>query len=246
MAALTLTGPQSRFGLQARTLGPGMQAALDGARDMAPVIVALVPLGLLAGTSVAESAVRNDVGLLGGLLIYGASAHITAITLLGGGVGLLPVLAAVLVIQARGLVYSAALAAHLSREPAWFRWAAPYLLVDPLFALVSRRGESHGRVSLRHYYLGAGLALWAAWGPIMLTGVLLGPSLPEAEWIDFAIPALFIGFLVPALSGRSSYIAAITGGGVALAALTLPGGLGLVLATVMGAALGAASERIWR
>jgi predicted branched-subunit amino acid permease len=244
MAILTLSRSQSRF--EAPTIGPGMQAALDGARDMAPVIVALVPLGLLAGTSVAESAVRNDVGLLGGLLIYGASAHITAIALLGGGAGLLPILAAVLVIQARGLVYSAALSVQMSREPAWFRWAAPYLLVDPLFALVTRRGESQGGTSLRHYYLGAGLALWSAWGPIMLTGVLVGPSLPEAAWIDFAIPALFIAFLVPSLGSRSSYVAAVAGGAVALAAVTLPGGLGLVLATLIGAALAAASERILR
>ena len=244
MAILTLTGSQSRFEL--RTLGPGMRAALDGARDMAPIIVALMPMGLLAGASVAESAVRNDVGLLGGLLIYGASGHITAVSLLGGGASLIPVLAAVLVIHARGLVYSAALSPQLAREPRWFRWAAPYLLVDPLFALVSRRGESHGRTSLRHYYLGAGLALWCAWGPIMLAGVLVGPSLPEAAWIDFAIPALFIGFLVPSLGGRASYVAAIAGGAVALAAVSLPGGLGLVLATLIGAALGAASGRILR
>jgi predicted branched-subunit amino acid permease len=221
-------------------------AALDGARDMAPLILALTPLGLLAGAAVAESPLRNDVGLLGGVFIYGASAHITAVSLLGVGAGSFAVLAAVLVIQARGLVYSAALAEHLRHEPTWFRWAAPYLLVDPLFALVSRRADSHGHDGLRAYYLGAGLALLGAWVPVMTLGVMVGPTLPQAEWIDFAIPALFVAFLVPGLNGPSSWIAAATGGAAALLVMGVPGGLGLVVATVAGAATGMVSGRILR
>ncbi|MEE8422662.1 MAG: AzlC family ABC transporter permease [Dehalococcoidia bacterium] len=210
-------------------------------------MVALMPLGLLAGASVAESSVRNDVGLLGGVLIYGASAHITAVSLLGAGVSGLTVVAAVVVINARGLVYSAALARHMTGQPAWFRWWAPYLLVDPLFALVSRRGDSHGwGDEIRAYYLGSGLTMLIAWIPVMTVGVLVGPALPEAEWIDFAIPALFIAFLVPGLKGPSSYIAAGTGGAVALVALGMPGGVGLLVATLVGTVVGSLSERILR
>jgi predicted branched-subunit amino acid permease len=227
-----------------RELGRQWSAALDGARDMLPLVVALTPLGLLAGASVAESPVANDVGLLGGAMIYGASAHITAVSLLGAGATGLAVVMAVAVINARGLVFSAALSMHMQRQPAWFRWWAPYLLVDPLFMLVSRRGESHGwGDGLRAYYLSAGLTLWTAWVPIMAAGVLIGPALPEAEWIDFAIPAVFVGFLVPGLKSRGSVIAAATGGAIALAAIGLPGGVGLILATLVGAVVGGAAER---
>ncbi|MEE8421279.1 MAG: AzlC family ABC transporter permease [Dehalococcoidia bacterium] len=230
-----------------RELSAGWTAALAGARDMLPLIVALTPLGLLAGASVAESSVRNDIGLIGGVVMYGASAHITAISLLGSGAGGLTIVAAVVVINARGLVYSAALSTHLRHQPAWFRWGAPYLLVDPLFALVSRRADSYGGGDeLRAYYLGSGLTLLAAWVPVMVAGVLVGPALPDAAWIDFAIPALFIGFLVPGLGGRSSYIAAGFGGAVALAALGMPGGIGLIVATLVGAAAGIVAERIGR
>ena len=230
-----------------RELSSGWAAALAGMRDMLPLVVALTPLGLLAGATVAESSVRNDSGLFGGVVMYGASAHITAISLLGAGAGGLAVVAAVVVINARGLVYSAALSTYCQHRPAWFRWGAPYLLVDPLFALVSRRAGSYGGGDdLRAYYLGSGLTLIAAWIPMMVAGVLVGPALPDAEWIDFAIPALFIGFLVPGLAGRSSYVAAGFGGAVALAAMGMPGGIGLIVATVVGAAAGTVAERIGR
>ncbi len=230
-----------------REVSLGSTDVLDGVRDMLPVVVALAPLGLLAGASVAESSVRNDVGLVGGALVYGASAHIAAVSLLGAGATGLAVLAAVIVINARGLVFSAALAVHLQRQPAWFRWWAPYLLVDPLFALVSRRGDSHGwGDGFRSYYLAAGLTLWTAWIPVVALGVLVGPALPEAEWIDFAIPAVFVSFLVSGLKGAGSVVAAAAGGAVALAAISLPGGIGLLLATLGGAAAGIVAERTLR
>ena len=63
---------------------------------MLPLIGALAPIGLLAGAAVGDSPVRDDVGLLGGVFVYGASGHLSALSLLGAGAGVLSVVAAVL------------------------------------------------------------------------------------------------------------------------------------------------------
>lgn len=109
-------------------------AALAGVRDSAPILAVIALLGLLVGAAVAEAPLSNSTGWLGAAMIYAASAHLVAISLLGTGASAVAVVTAVLLINARGLVYSAALAPAMRGQPGWFRWTGPYFLVDPLFA----------------------------------------------------------------------------------------------------------------
>lgn len=66
--------------------------------------------------------------------MYAGAPYITAVSLLGAGASALAVVTAVWIQTARGVVYCAGLATRMRGQPAWFRWAGPYLLVDPLFA----------------------------------------------------------------------------------------------------------------
>ena len=62
--------------------------------------------------------------------------------------------------------------------------------------------------------------------------------------MDFAIPLIFLAILVPALRDRPSWLAAITGGGLALALRGVPANGGLMIGALTGIVVGALTERL--
>jgi len=217
---------------------------LAGARDMSPVLLALAPVALTLGAGIAAAPIDARIAWVGAIFVYAASAHATAIAMLGGGAAGPAVVLAALLLTTRSIIYSAGLVTRMQRQPGWFRWTAPYLLVDPLFALVtSRTDEEDDPWVVRWYYLGAGLAIWVMWMPAMALGIVLGPVIPNGPALRFALPALLIAFLVPGLRSRPAVVAAAVGAVVGAAMSGLPGSAGLVLATVLGMAAAVFLER---
>jgi len=225
--------------------GPSISApARAGAREVLPVLLGLAPLAITVGASVAASPVDNRIGWTGAVLVFGASPHLMALTMLGAGAAGVATVMAVLVLSARNVIYSAGMVSRMSGQPAWFRWTAPYFLVDPLYALVADRTDAdHTTFWVRWYYLGAALAMWVMWIATIALGVLVGPLLGSSAALDFALPALLIAFLVPALRSRPALAAAVVGGLVGAAASGLPSGLGPALGAALGTAAAVLYER---
>ena len=96
---------------------------------------------------------------------------------------------------------------------------------------ISSRGD--GRFD-RRLLLGAGLALYAAWESGTAVGVAGGEALgdPRDLGLDGAFPALFLALLVSQLAGTRARVAALLGGGIALALIPLtPAGTPIVAAS---------------
>ena len=214
-----------------------------GILDALPAVAGLAPLALALGAAVSRSPLPALTGWLTAPLIYGASAQFAALSLLGAGAAAISVLLNVAVVNARVLFYSAALRPMFRDQPRWFRFAGPYLLVDPLFALMGARADRFVNPrDTRQYYLAAGLAIWVSWLVMIAAGVALGSAVPNGVALEYAVPALLIGFLVPAIRANGALAAA----GVAIAAVALPwdgGGAGLLVAGMAGAAAGAFIDR---
>jgi predicted branched-subunit amino acid permease len=208
-----------------------------GVRDGLGVLGGLAPLGGARGAAVSDATLHAGIGLLTSPLLFGASLQLTALSLLSGGASLFSVVVAIAIVNGRSVFYSASLRSRLGPQPRWFRWSGPYLLVDPLFALVGQRADRAPLApeEIRRYYLAAGLTIWCGWQAFVATGALVGPAIPPWLGLEFAVPALLIGLLVPGLRCRTSLVAAGAGFGVALAAAGLPSGLGLLVAGAAGA-----------
>jgi predicted branched-subunit amino acid permease len=69
--------------------------------------------------------------------------------------------------------------------------------------------------------------------------VLLAGVLPTSLHLELAAPLTFLLLLLPMLTNRATYGAAVTGGIVAVAASGLPLGLGLLVGAGAGIAVGA-------
>ena len=221
-------------------------AARQGVIDALPLFVPAIPFGLVIGLAITESGMNPFVGWSGSWLIFGGAAQLTLVTLLGTGVAVAAAVGTALVVNARHLMYSAALAPTFQSQPRWFRWLGPYLLIDQLFALTTVRTPDEEPASFRSYYLAAGATFWVLWAIVVAFGLLLGPVVPE-EWnLEFAIPILFIGLLVLGIDHWPEMVAALVGAGVTYLAAGLPNRTGLLVGAFVGMIAGFAAERLRR
>jgi predicted branched-subunit amino acid permease len=220
----------------------GATVALQAVRDAAPVALAYAPFGLALGATLAATHVAPVIGWSSSPLLFGGAAQLLAVQLLDTGANVVVVVLAALVVNARMLLYSAALAPHTADWPARKRWTAAYLLADPVYALAIARFErSDGGGSARdrfRYFMTSGLTLWTAWMGLTGAGVLLAGILPDSLHLELAAPLTFLLLLLPMLTTKAAYGAAAAGGIVAVAASGLPLGLGLLVGAGAGIAVG--------
>ena len=213
-------------------------------RDLAPVFVGIIPFALLLGVATADADIPPGTGLVGSLLIYAGTANLSAVLLLQDGAGLLAVVATVAVVNARFVMYGAALEHRFRAQPGWFRWLAPHFLVDQTFAMAQARAGLDEPRAFRRYWLALGFALGAAWVGTVAVGMALGPVLPAQSPLGFAAPALFIGMLVPQLAGCGAAVtAALTAGLTTLAASPAPNGSSVLIGSVAGVVAGTVAAR---
>lgn len=218
-------------------------AVRRGIKDALPLYVPAVPFALVIGLAISQSGINVFAGWSGSWLIFGGSAQLTLVTLLGTGTAVLAAITAALVVNARHLMYSAAMAPTFQSQPTWFRWLGPYLLIDQLFALASVEADEEPAV-FRAYYLAAGSTFWLLWQVTTALGIVIGPVVP-AEWnLGFAVPLLFVGLLVLGIDGPTKVVAAVVGAGTTFLLSGLPNRSGLLLGGLAGVLGGIVAERI--
>ena len=217
----------------------------DGARAVTPLLLAVVPFGLVLGVTAAGSTAGGALGIATSWIIFAGAAQLVTIQLLDNGTSLVVVIVTALVVNVRHLMYSAAMAPHFREWSARWRVTLLYLLTDQAFALSMLRYETtDDPVYKRWFYFGAGMGLWLPWQLATIAGVVLGAQIPESLGLGFAIPLVFLVLLIPVIQTRPGLVAAIVGGTVAVAAASAPYGLGLVVGALAGVASGVVVERV--
>ncbi len=213
------------------------RSAFLGFRDMLPLMIPAFPFGAVLGLAIADTEfVPNFVGWLSSSIIFGGAAQLTAVTLLASGAGFFPPLIGAVVVNVRHVMYSAALVPRFREQPRWFRWFGPYLLLDQNFALSSVKEADP--VDWRAYYIAAGGTAWVTWQIAVAVGIVFGPVIPEAIDLSFAVPALFIGLLVPSLRTRPALLAAVVGALVTASFAGVPNRGGMLIGGVAGVVAG--------
>jgi 4-azaleucine resistance transporter AzlC len=218
---------------------------LAGARDIAPLMLGAAPFGLITGvTAVAAGIDAIDVTFMS-LTVFAGASQLAAVALIGGGAAIWVVLLTVAMVNLRHLMYAAALAPYLRDRGFGSRAAVGALLVDHTYAFGSLRFAKHEPdLDRRDYLLGLGIPLWLVWTGATAVGAYAGAQLPSSWQLDFAVTLMFLALLIPSIRDRPSLVAALTGGGLALALGGLPYNLGLVSAALAGIAAGTAAETL--
>jgi predicted branched-subunit amino acid permease len=173
------------------------------------------------------------------IIVYAGASQLAAIALMVQSAPTAIVLATVLVVNLRFVMYSASLAPFFRELSTGRKWLLSYGLTDHLFALVNARFTPEG--SHKHvdaYYIGGAVPTWLTWNTMVAIGIFAGTMVPKQWSLDFAIPLVFLALVFPALTTRTHWITA----GVALVAAFftagLPMKLGLITAAFVAVAIG--------
>jgi len=214
--------------------------AVAGARTTAPILLGIVPFGLVAGVTAVEAGLSPLQAVGMSVVVFAGASQLAAIELLGRTAPATVVVLTALVINLRFVMYSASLAPYLRRLTAPARWVSAYVLTDQAYAVSLAEFRSTAPDERRRlwYYLGSALALWGTWQVATAVGAVAGAAVPPGLSLEFAVPLTFLALLVPAIEDRTTGVVAAVSGGVAAGAVVLPFDLGLVTAALVGVALG--------
>lgn len=211
---------------------------LQGIRDQFPILLGVVPFGLIFGALAIGQGIPPLAAQGFSLIIFAGSAQFIAAGLVGTGAPLLVIVATVVIVNLRHALYSATLAPHLRDQSRLWRACLGWLLTDEAFATTVSFLARRGRKNLHWYLLGTGMTLWTSWQLSTAIGILLGAAIPASWNLDFALPLTFLALIIPTLTDRPTWAAALTAGVAALLLNSLPFRLGLLLAALLGMAVG--------
>lgn len=229
-------------GVEARHRPSRSDHLVAGARDGAGWLLALVPYGFVIGVTIEQVGFPTGPGWATGALLVGGSAQLVVIQLGAEGAATAVVLAAVVAVQARLVLYATALAPHWREASLPFRLLAAYFIVEPSFAIGTRRYGEGDRVGAHHHYLAGSATVWLGWQVAIGLGILLGGGLPAALGLAAIVPMFLVGELAPRLRTRPGAVAAVVAGVTAVGAGSVPHHLGLLLAIAAGIAAAVAVE----
>lgn len=218
---------------------------LRGTRAIAPLAAAAFPFGLVYGVVVVESSTPDWVGGLASSIIIAGAAQLALLDLVDQGAPALVAVATALVINARFVMYSAALAPHLARYPRRQRLVMASMITDQLAgtSLLELRRNQPSPQRWRWFYVGAGMFMIGAWILGTWIGIGFGANLPEALPLAFIVPLMFIALLVPWLRARGEIVAAAVAAAVVVLAQAAPYNSGLLIGAVVGILAGLVASR---
>jgi 4-azaleucine resistance transporter AzlC len=185
-----------------------------GLHDIAPVMIAAIPIGLLFGAiSAAKGMSTVEVGLMSGL-VFAGGAQFAAIEAWTNPAPVLSLAFATLLINARHVLMGASLAPKLTMSRVE-RFSAFFFLTDETWALSERRALD--RPVTGAYWFAMAVALWANWALSTTLGAVLGSFLGDPARIgaDFAFTALFIGLIAGFGKSRVTLVTVGVSAGVA-------------------------------
>jgi len=217
-------------------VGGHRRLVLEGARDMTPMVLGIVPFALAVGAAISTSSLTTAQGLASGPIILAGSAQLATIQMLDVGTSAVVVIVSALVINARILLYSTALAPWFREQPLRRRVVLALPVIDQMHFLCTPRFakgdlDASGRVA---YYAGAGTWLVSAWLGTQLLAVVVGARLPEGSGLELAAPLAMAGLLAKSTVSRPTVVAAAVAGVLAVAAAGLPMHTSLLVATLVG------------
>ncbi len=210
-----------------------------GVRAEIPLLIGVFPFGMIYGALALGAGLSTAAAQMMSSMVFAGSAQFITTQLVKDSAPGFVIVLTIAVVNLRHMLYSASLAPHLASLSTRWKALLSYLLTDEAYAPSIIHYESDGVKPYSHWFLfGAGLALWVTWQVSTALGIFLGAAIPDSWSLDFALPLTFIAMVVPVLKNRPAIAAALSAGCVALAAYSLPYKLGLILAALVGIAVG--------
>ncbi|HYU50305.1 MAG TPA: AzlC family ABC transporter permease [Candidatus Limnocylindria bacterium] len=199
--------------------------------------------GIVYGLAAREAGVSPIEALAMSVLVLSGAAQFAAVGLIAQGAPWPSIIVLTALLNARHLLYSAALAPWLADRPRLQRAAMAHVLTDETFGLAIAHFRRLGRADARGYWIAAAFVC-LPWPLATLVGVLGGQVIPDPTrlGLDVVFPAAMAGLAVGLVTGRREIVAAVVGGCIAVIVGIAAGGaaVGVVAGGLLGPLVGLA------
>ncbi len=192
-----------------------------------------------AGLSPVEAAAMS-------LIVFAGASQFAALGYLAGGLAWPAIILLTALLNARHLLYSAALAPWLRDVPTPRRAVMAHVLTDEAFALSIAHFTRLRRTDERGYWIAAVGVTFIPWNVAALAGVFIGREIPNPErfGLDIVFPAAMVGLAAGLITGRREIVAAIVGAGLGVVVgLLVSPSVGIVGGGLLGPLAGLAVPR---
>jgi 4-azaleucine resistance transporter AzlC len=210
------------------------------------IAVSATGFGFVYGLSARDAGFSPIEAMAMSTLVFAGAAQFAAVGYVASGLAWPGVVLLTALLNARHLLYSAALAPWLRETPRARRALMAHLLTDEAFALSIAHFERLGRPDERGYWIAAIASTFIPWNLATLAGVTVGSQIPDPArfGLDVVFPAAMVGLAVGLVAGRRELVAALGGAilGVAVSLLAGPG-VGVIVGGMGGPLLGLAVPR---
>lgn len=192
----------------------------QGFAEIAPVLLAMVPIGFLFGAICTTKGWTTAEVWLMSTLVFSGGAEFAAIGIWTHPVPYLALFVSTVLVSARHILMGVSLAPKMGAFTGWRRWAAAWFMTDEAWALGERRAR-RSPITIAYWFCMA-VPVHVVWVASTVTGSVVGPLLgdPAAIGLDFAFTALFIGLIAGFWRGRvTAWVLVASGGASAVVAL---------------------------
>jgi 4-azaleucine resistance transporter AzlC len=205
------------------------------------IAVSAIGFGFVYGLSARQAGFSPLEAMAMSTFVFAGAAQFAAVGYIASGLAWPAILLLTALLNARHLLYSAALRPWLRDVPFARRALIAHLLTDEAFALSAGHFKRIGRTDEWGYWVGAIGATFIPWNLATLAGVVLGGQIPDPArfGIDIIFPAAMIGIAVGLITGRRELVAALAGAVVGVvAALLTQASVGIIVGGLVGPAIG--------
>ncbi len=214
-----------------------------GIRAEFPLLIGVFPFGMIYGALALHAGLSPAAAQMMSSIVFAGSSQFVAAQLVHEAAPGLVIILTIGTVNLRHMLYSASIAPYVKDLSMRWKSLLAYLLTDEAYAATALHYEAEGVTPTGHwFFLGAGFSLWFTWQTSSALGIFLGAAIPPSWPLDFALPLTFIAMVVPVLKDRPVIAAALSAGLVALLTHELPYKLGLILAALVGIAIGTLLE----
>ena len=169
---------------------------LKGITDVSPLMIPVVPFGLIFGVLAIEIGFTPFETMGMSLIIFGGASQIVLLQLFSGGASSLVIISSVGAVNSRHLLYGAVVSEHLSDLKLVWKILISYFLVDQAFARSNEYFKKNNDHNKYFHLVGGGATCWVIWQTTTFLGIVLGSFIPEKLGLSFAVPLTFLALLV--------------------------------------------------
>lgn len=229
------------FGADEQRARERRDALLQGLRASRPALMPTAIWGVVAGIAMVKTGLTIGQAFAMTLLTYSGSAQMAVLPLIAADAPVSIALLAAFVVNLRFVIFSATLWPYFGRLPMPRRLAVGYVATDAGLALFIARhaiAPDHERGNDRQlwFFIGIAAAIWLAWQPASIIGILVAGVIPGHWGLEFAAILALMAMTAPMLTARPALVGALVAGVVAVATASLPLKLGLLIGVVAGVA----------